>query len=195
MKNLNIDLDKFKSFSFKSLSLPLNLQRRDKMALMVAAVVVGVLLILQLIVFPILDRRTRLRDEIRTSKADLAKMQLLKAEHGTLSRNNQDLDGVLRRRPKSFTLFSFIDQLAGKNGIKKNITTMKPSNTNLKNSPYGLSTVEMKINALTMEQLTPFLHGIENESEMIWIKRISIAKGGKNDALLDVVLQVVTLQR
>lgn len=195
MKNLNIDLDKIKSFSFKSFSLPVNLQPRDKMALMVAAVVVGGFLILQLTVFPILDRRTRLRDDIKTSKAALAKMQLIRAEHGTLSRNTRDMDGALRRRPKNFTLFSFIDRLAGKNNIKQNITTMKPSNTNLKNSPYGLSTVEMKINALTMEQLTPFLHGIENESEMVWIKRISIAKGGKNDALLDVVLQVVTLQR
>ena len=123
MKNLNIDLDKIKSFSFKSLSLPVNLQQRDKMALTVAAVVVGVLLILQWTVFPILDRRTRLRDDIKTSKAALAKMQLIKAEHGTLARNNQDLDGALRRRPKNFTLFSFIDQLAGKNNIKQNITT------------------------------------------------------------------------
>lgn len=198
MKNINIDLNAIRSLSFKSiksLSLPVNLQRRDKLALIAAGVVFGIFLILQLIIFPIIDRRSRLRDQIKNHKAELVEMQLIKAEHGVLTSNNRYMEGRLRRRPKNFTLFSFIDQLAGKNGIKKNITSMKPSTSNLKNSPYGLSTVEMKINALTMEQLAPFLHGVENSNQLVWIKRISISKGGKNDTLLDVVLQVVTLQR
>ena len=171
------------------------MQQRERLALAAAGVIIGVFIILQLTVFPIIDRRERLRDKIKSNKTALAEMHIIKAEHGTLSRNSHDLEEQLKRRSVNFTLFSFIDQLAGKNGIKQNISSMKPSTTNLKNSPYGLSTVEMKISALTMEQLTPFLRGVENDSQMVWIKRISISKGSKNDALLDVVLQAVTLQR
>lgn len=195
MKIFNIDLNTIKSFSFKSLSLPFNMQRRDKMALITAGVALGIFVVLQLTIFPIIDRRTRLREQIISNNAGVVKMRSMQAEHNTLTRNNRDMEGQLKRRTKGFTLFSFIDQLAGKNGIKKNISSMKPSTTNLKNSAYGLSTVEMKINALTMEQLAPFLHGVENSNQLVWIKRIAISKGGKNDTLLDVVLQVVTLQQ
>lgn len=197
MKNLNFNLDlaALKSFSLKSFSLPIQMQKREKMAVTAAGIAIGILLIMQLIIFPILDRRTRLQNEIKSQTVALAEIQSLQAEYAVLTRTTSDMENQLKGRPKNFTLFSFIDRLAGKNGIKANIASMKPSTTNLKNSPYGLSTVEMKINALTMEQLAPFLHGIENNSHMVWIKRISIAKGGKNDSLLDVVIQVATLQR
>lgn len=195
MKNFNIDLSALKSFSFKSFSLPVNLQQRDKLALMIAGVVLGIYIVLQLTLFPILNRRSNLRNEINAHKKSLVEMHEIQAEHGVLSQNTRDVERQFKRRPKNFTLFSFIDKLAGKTGIKNNITSMKPSTTNLKNSSYALSTVEMKISALTMEQLTPFLHGIESNNQMIWIKRISIAKGSKKGTLLDVVMQVVTLKR
>ena len=71
---------------------------------------------------------------------------------------------------------------------------MKPSTSNLKNSSYTLSTVEIKLTSLTMEQLTVFLYGIEDPPNMVWIKRISISKGDKNESLLNSVLQVETFQ-
>ena len=104
------------------------------------------------------------------------------------------MDAGIKKRPKSFTLFSFIDKLAGTSGIKSNIVYMKPSTSNLKNSAYTLSMVEIKMTSLTMEQLTAFLYGIEDPANMVWIKRISISKGDKNESLLNSVLQVETFQ-
>jgi general secretion pathway protein M len=72
---------------------------------------------------------------------------------------------------------------------------MKPSTTNIKNSPLRLSTVEMKLNGLTMEQLTAFLQGIENETNAMWLRRITLSKGDQAQDLLDVVLQVETFQK
>ncbi len=195
MKIFNIDIATLKSFSFKSVSQSFNLQRREKMAVMLAGAALVIFLILELIIFPIIDRRTRLHSLINSQKLTLAEMQSKQEQYNALTRNTRDMENRLKRRAKNFTLFSLIDQLAGKNGIKTNIASMKPNTANLKNSPYGLSTVEMKIQALTMDQLAPFLHGIENNNNMVWIKRLSISKGGKNDSLLDVVLQVATLQR
>jgi general secretion pathway protein M len=195
MKIFNIDIATLKTFSFKSVSQSFNLQRREKMAVMLASAALVIFLILELIIFPIIDRRTRLHSLINSQKLTLAEMQSKQEQYNALTRNTRDMENRLKRRAKNFTLFSLIDQLAGKNGIKTNIASMKPNTANLKNSPYGLSTVEMKINALTMDQLAPFLHGIENNNNMVWIKRLSISKGGKNDRLLDVVLQVATLQR
>ncbi len=184
------------SFSLKSIRLPfnINLQRREKWAVAAAGIALGVFLFFQVIIFPVIDRGETLRNQIKSKTLALQEMGELKAEYESLSRYSSDMESGLKRRPKSFTLFSFIDKLAGSSGIKSNIVYMKPSTSNLKNSSYTLSMVEIKLTSLTMEQLTTLLYGIESDANMVWIKRISISKGEKNESLLNSVLQVETYQ-
>lgn len=205
---------KLKSFRISSFSLPpdllpkllaklpfdvpenlqINLQRREKIIVYAGGVILGVLLILHVIIFPILDRRTNLRNQITSRTKELQEMQALKSEYESLTRDLRNNEAKLKFRSKGFTLFSFLDELAGKSGIKQNIENMKPSTSNVKGSPYTLSLVEMKINSLTMEQLVTFLHGVETSPNMIWIKRISISKGEKKGQLINSIIQVETFQ-
>jgi general secretion pathway protein M len=147
------------------------------------------------LIFPLIDRRDHLRKEIIVKTEDVQKIQDLKAEYLLLSRSSAGMENRIKKRPKTFSLFSFIDRLAGKSNIKNNIIYMKPSTANIKNSSYKLSTVEMKLNALTMDQLTTFLHGVEDIVNVVWVKRISITRDDKNEGLLNTVLQVETFQR
>lgn len=185
------------SISLKSLSplLNVNLQQRDKLAIAIAGGALLIFLVLQLLIFPIVDRRDRLHKEIIAKTDDVQTIQNLKTEYLSLSRSSVGMENRLKKRSKTFTLFSFIDRLAGKSNIKNNIIYMKPSTANIKNSSYKLSTVEMKLNALTMDQLTTFLHGVEDIVNAVWIKRISITRDDKNEGLLNTVLQVETFQR
>jgi general secretion pathway protein M len=185
---------KLPSFTFKSINLPfnVNLQRREKMAVLAAGIAIAVFLVLQIIIFPILNRGDRLHREIKSKTQDQQEMQSLMDEYASLSRYSKDMESGIKKRPRTFTLFSFIDKLAGSSGIKGNIAYMKPSTSNLKNSSYTLSTVELKLNGLTMEQLTTFLYGIENSPNMLWIRRLTISKGDNNQNLLNSVLQVET---
>lgn len=187
----------FPSISLKSLSpqLNVNLQQREKLAITIAGVALLLFLVLQLLIFPLIDRRDHLRKEIITKTEDVQTIQNLKAEYLLLSRSSVGMENRIKKRPKTFSLFSFIDRLAGKSNIKNNIIYMKPSTANIKNSSYKLSTVEMKLNALTMDQLTTFLHGVEDIANVVWIKRISITRDDKNEGLLNTVLQVETFQR
>jgi general secretion pathway protein M len=178
----------------KSLTLPLKLQKRERMLVSAGAVVVVILIFLQFFLFPIFDRRTRLQKEILNNKVAMQEMVALKAEASAAANNVQLTEKQLKQRPSGFTLFSFLDTLAGKTGIKQNITYMKPTSTNIKNSPYALSMVEMKLQSVTMEQLVNYLNGVENAPQQIWIKRISITKGEKNESLLTSILQVETYQ-
>jgi general secretion pathway protein M len=189
MKILNLP-----SFSLKNISLPfnLNLQRREKMAVAAAAVALAVFVLLQIIVFPFIDRGDDLRQEIKTKTQQLREMQSLQEEFASLSRYSNDMESGIKKRSQTFTLFSFIEKLAGTSGIKGNIVYMKPSTSNLKNSSFTLSIVEIKLNALTMEQLTAFLYGIEDSANMVWIRRLSISKSDNNQNLLNSVLQVET---
>jgi general secretion pathway protein M len=192
MKNLNLS-----SITPKNIALPfnLNLQPRERLAVMIAGAALLVFLIFQLLVFPSIDRRNRLKSRIQSNVSDLQEILTLKSEYEALTRYSRNMGDRLKRRPKNFTLFSFIDKLAGASGIKNNIEYMKPSTSNLKNSSFTLSLVEMKISSLTMEQLTNFLHGVENGDALVWIKRISIQKGDKNVSLINTTLQVETVQQ
>lgn len=189
-------LKSIKSLNIHALPLPfnINLQRREKIIVAVAGALLVILLLLQLIVFPIIDRREMLGKRIVQKRQALGEIKQLANEYQALTSGTLSNEARLKNRPKSFTLFSFLDALAGKSGIKQNIIYMKPSSTNLKNSPYSLSMVEMKINNLTMEQLVNFLHGVETSQEMIWVKRVSLARGEKEGQMIDAVLQVETFQ-
>jgi general secretion pathway protein M len=85
-----------------------------------------------------------------------------------------------------------MNQLAGQAGIKDRISYMKPTNTVQKNSNYKLSRVEMKLDAVTLEQLTNYLYGIETSKNMVIVKKLSISKKEKNEGLVNVILQVET---
>jgi general secretion pathway protein M len=201
MKTFNWPALSFRSIksvkSIKSLALSyyMKLQQRERMAITIAGGVIVVLLIFQVLLFPLLDRRTRLRKAIVDETAALQKVYDKRAEYQSLSHNTSTLEERLKKRPNTFSLFAYIDRLAGKSQLKGNIAYMKPSTTNIKNSPLRLSTVEMKLNGLTMEQLTAFLQGIENETNAMWLRRITLSKGDQAQDLLDVVLQVETFQK
>jgi general secretion pathway protein M len=198
MKKINLSYFKslsLSSFSLKSIQLPINLQRREKIIVTVAGIVAAVLIMFQLAIFPIIDRRDRLSKQIRTQTVALAQMHELKREYETVTRFTRNMERQLRQRPKNFTLFSFSDRLAGQSGIKQNIVYMKPSTSNLKNSPHVLSMVEIKLTSLTMLQMTTFLHRIEDPSKIVWVKRLSITKDDKKEGLINAVVQVETLQQ
>ena len=54
--------------------------------------------------------------------------------------------------------------------------------------------VEMKLVAITLKQLTQYLHRIESPEDLRSIKRISIKQNKKEAGYLDAVLQALTFQ-
>jgi general secretion pathway protein M len=71
---------------------------------------------------------------------------------------------------------------------------MKPTLTQQKDRPYKISKVEMKLKGLTLEQITQYLYKIETSKNMVSIKRISLTKSDDKEGILNVVLQVETLE-
>jgi general secretion pathway protein M len=71
---------------------------------------------------------------------------------------------------------------------------MRPTKTEQKNSPLKLSRVEMKLEAVTLEQLTTFLHGVETSKNMVSVSKLSITRRDQKEGLLDAILQVDTLE-
>ena len=170
------------------------MNKRERYAIMLAVGVIGIFLIVTFIVEPFFSRTDQLKKSLQDKAVVLEQMRQLQSEYGTLTQKAEVSKALFNRRQKGFKLFSFLDQLAGEAGIKDNISYMKPSTKVQKNSPYKISRVEMKLDAITLKQLTNYLYGVETSKNMVEVNRISISKKDKKQGLLTAVLQVETVE-
>jgi general secretion pathway protein M len=171
------------------------LARREKYLIYALSGIICLFVVFQVIVFPLLDKKERLERSIKAKTDILEKMTVLQSEYNTIKKMTELSKSRFAKREAGFTLFSFLDRLTGKAGIKNNVTYMKPSTTAEKNSPFKISQVEMKLQGITLQQLTSYLHMVETSENMVNIKRLSISKTGKLENLIDAVLQVETAEK
>jgi general secretion pathway protein M len=170
------------------------LNKRERYAIMIAVSVVGIFLIVQLIIEPIFSKTEQKKKNLQTKSVMLEQMRQWQAEYEGLTQKSNLSKAHFGNRQKGFTLYSFLNQLAGEAEIKDRITNMKPTKKAQKNSPYKLSQVEMKLDAITLEQLTNYLYKVETSKNMVEIKKISITKKDKKQGLITAVLQVETVE-
>ena len=170
------------------------LTRREKLALFTATGVICFFIIIQLIFVPLMNKRSKMAQNLERKKNILSEMRSLNAEYDEIDQKGAVFNRRLNKRPEGFTLFSFLDELAGRAGIKENIIYMKPKTITQPGGRYKNTLVEMKCQGITTEQLTTYLHGVETSRNMIFIKRLSISKKGKKDEFISVVLHVETIE-
>jgi general secretion pathway protein M len=171
----------------------MKLARREKYFVSAAVVSLAIFCLLQFLIFPFFQAKRRLQRGVRAKEDGLKEIIRLSSEYSRYRRGSRDLEQILGRRKRSFTLFSFLEKSAADAGIKAHIKYMKPS-TSTGSAPYKESLVEMKLETITLQQLIGYLYRIESPDDVVGIKRISIKESKKKLGLLDTTLQVVTFQ-
>lgn len=170
------------------------LNKRERYAILLGVGVAVIFLVVQFIVEPILNRTDQKKRTLQTKAMMLEQMRQWQAEYDALNQKAKVSKSRFRNRSRGFTLYSFMDRLAKESGVKDRIIYMKPTKKIQKNSPYKLSRVEMKLEAVTLKQLTNYLYGIETSKNMVDIKKISISKKDKKQGLITAVMQVETVE-
>jgi len=171
----------------------MKLARREKYFISIAAVSISIFLLFEFLIFPFLEKRERIQDGLKAKEERMREIVMLGAEYQAIKKSSQVMDQLLAGRKKGFTLFSFLDRAAGEAEVKDHIKYMKPSTSKGK-GPYKESIIEMKLNAITLNQLVGYLYRIESPENVIKIKRISITENKKGSGYIDAVLQVLTFQ-
>lgn len=170
------------------------LNPREKLFISLGLAALAAALVIYWGLFPLLDRRESSRRQALARENELREMVAYKAQYETLQRENRRTADLLARRPDDFSLFSFLDRLAGTTGIKQNIVYMKPSSVAGEDQPYRLSRVEIKLDQVTLDQVSRFLHRIETSPHLIQVPRLSIKQTQQETGFLETVLQVETLE-
>ena len=176
----------------KLLSVAKKLNRREKYAVYGAAGIICLLLLHYVLIAPIADAKGRLDRKLDAKIRINEDMMALKTEYRAMDEQAQASVSRFSDRKADFTLFSFLDQLAGEAEMKDFITYMKPSTTSPKDSPYKIAKVEMRFQNITLEQLSTYLFKVETSQNLVWVKRLSISKDGKLPGFVNAILQVET---
>lgn len=171
----------------------MTLSKQDKKALIVCAGFLTIFMVVQFILLPTLDRKKVLKQQILSKQASLTQLVALDEEYQRLSGLNRVETNAVSSRDKNFTLFSFLDTLAEQSGVKDNVAYMKPSSKPLNDKTYTLSMVKIKLDALYLKELVAFLHGVENLQNNVHIRSLSLSKTGKDNTLIDAIVETETL--
>jgi len=170
------------------------LSKRDRSALLIGGSLLLVFAVLQLIFFPLLDKRKRLDKTITISEREVKEMQAMQQKYGQLHAQNNSLEKQLGKRAAGFSLFSFLEKMATQAKVKEHIAYMKPSSV----TGEGLLRqvmVEMKLRTIGLKQLVAFLEHMESPEKVVTVKRISIQENKKTKGTLDVIIQVISIDR
>ena len=122
-----------------NLPIPMNFlktakfSRREKYSILAVSGLIFCIAFFQLVVSPIIEKRDRLARNISVKTRVLEDIIALSQEYKAVKKWADFSKERIIKRDKNFSLFSFLDHLADKAKIKKNITYMKPS-TKAKNS-------------------------------------------------------------
>lgn len=176
------------------MALQIQMNSREKYVVGFGSAVVLSIIIFQFIITPFVDGRKIKQQQVIQLANQIKEMNALKAEYEELTSKNVKIKktGAVEA---DFTLFSFLEKLAGTTKIKDNISYMKPSTSTSGEAKAQLSLVKIKFNLIVMEQLISFLHGVETSPHMIFVRGISISKAGKDAKFLNVVMQLETVKR
>jgi len=172
----------------------IQLTARERYAVYSAALVIGLFIIIRFLAFPIFDERSRAEKMFIAKKKILSEMTALQTEQRILLEKRKAAETLLAQRAKNFTLFSFLDELAGQSGIKDRVAFMKPSASAKQDGPYRLASMEMKFESISTEEFISFLYKIETSNNLIRINRVSVSKTGGQDTLLDALFQIETIE-
>jgi general secretion pathway protein M len=171
----------------------MQLGKREKLFVQLAAFAVTAFCLLQFAVFPMAADRKRLKKSIVTKEKGLEKMLQFSREYMVLKQQSHTAENVIRRRAPGFTLFSFLEKAAGKAGVKRHIKYMKPSSSKGEGG-WKETMVEMKLDKISLKRLMDYLYLIELSGKAIQIKRCAVTENKGLKGSLDVVLQVITFE-
>lgn len=171
-----------------------NLTTRERWVLSCGVAFAICLAVFQLVVVPCFEARSNLAHAIEGKKHDLVKIRELQQEYRLLKKAEGDVQARIAGREPGFALFSFIDRQAEMAKVKKQISYLKPT-TGTTEQALNETSVEMKLQQVTLNALVNFLLLVESEKDVVFIRRISIQENGNGQGYLDVILQLVTFEK
>ena len=171
------------------------LESRERILVQIAAGLVGVFLIYNLIYLPIVDLSSGLQARIVQRQQDLAEVRRLAATYAQLK---ADLAAAERRTVplgKDFSLFSIVEASMTKSVGRAKIGSIAPGSDRKLTDGFTEYSVQLKLDNVSLAQLVNALYGINSLSMPIGVSNIRIQRRTQDSHSYDVDLTCVALAK
>lgn len=170
----------------------LNFDDRQKKMLMIAGAVLAVIMFLWVIVLPRLGIGG-IDAKIEAKEKELREMTRLYGNFEQVKRDFTRIDTQITRNSE-LSLQSELSAIAERLNIKQGVDSII-SKARPKNDFYQEESVEIRLQKVTLEELTRLLYEIEQSPKVLRVRKLHI-EGRFDDAnLLNVVMEVSTFKR
>ena len=158
-----------------------------------AAILVLIALILEIAVFPFWEAKTKLTKAIQVNQKKLTEISQLDAEFALQEAAMARIKSALAARGADFTLFSYLEKKATQANVRGRIKQMN-SSKGTQSVSLEESLIDMKLEKITIKQLTDFLYYAESPADLVRIKKITINKMKESPEYLNAQLQISSFQ-
>ena len=141
-----------------------------------------------------LDRMAGLDRLIRQKQEALTTLDQIRREYVQLKGQMGSLDERIQKDQGRFSLLSFLESLAGTADVRSRIAYMRPQTMAMVDQ-YRETSVEMKIENVTLDQAVRFLSSIEQAPHVLKIKNLHFRTRYANPQFLDVTFLVSTYEK
>ncbi len=167
------------------------LAKREKNLVIGAACFLGIFFLFQLIIFPFFEKKDRMEKGINTRETELEEIIRLSGEYESYKGDSQGIEQVLARRKRDFKLTTFLNEKANEAGVTIGSIDRYPSKDM---GNFIESTMEVRLEAVTLKQLVEYLYRIESPEDLVSITTISIKQNKKEPGYHDVTLRALTFE-
>ena len=172
----------------------MQLTGREKKMVSLGGAALAVFVLVQFVLYPLIDQRGRLQKRLVSKEKALGEMELMKRQYQQLHRQSGSLADLLDRREEAFSLFAFLEQNADESAVKDHIAYMKPSESQ-EGEKLSQSRVEMKLQGVSLEQLLRFVEKSESPGHLVGVAKMTIQENSREEGSLDATLVMVSLER
>jgi type II secretory pathway component PulM len=170
-----------------------SLQPRERILVQVAAAMVGVLLLYNMVYLPIVSLGTGLDQSITERERDLSDVRRLAGNYGQLKIDLAAAEHATVPQSRDFSLFSVVETALTKSVGRERISSITPSAD--RKLPGGLIqySVQLKLNNVSLAQVVDALYGVRTITVPVAVSDLRVQRRSDNPHAFDVDMTCVAL--
>ncbi len=170
----------------------MDLTKREKQFAIAGTVFLGLIIAFQALVRPALSRVRMLRRIVAEKRETLSELYTKSEEYNALRSQLEQIRLTIKHQQRGRQILSFIERVQKDCGLMQKVVYMTPTTTAISDI-YEKTSVEVKFAEVTLDQIIQFLLKIESSELLVGVRSLDIKCGVQNPALLDAVIQVVSV--
>ena len=170
------------------------LAKRDKLVVFGGAGLLVLLLSLQLVLRPALERASTLRRVVAEKREVLVQMRAKSQEYKQLQAEVSQMRSSISGQGESRKILSTIERLRQAAKLPDDALSMKPTTTAI-DKEYEETVVEISLDGTTLAQLVAFLSQLDSSDLAGGIKALDVGRANRDPGALRVTIQLATVAR